>query len=249
MREQVLTRNVLFTQTIQVRRREAKVACEDRGRRQPRRSRSAEVEVRAGRVTLQPPWRPNRKLPEVPVNVVLVRELDPPYDDVPVEWIFLTGLPIEDAAQARRVVQCYTVRWMIEVAFRTLKSGCRVEQRRFEHVDRFLPCLAVYLIVTWRTLYICRLSRALPDDSCQRVFQPSEWKAVCQVVRRGSPPTAPPTLSEMVRMVAQLEGHVNYRRPEPPGPPTVWLGLQRVHDIAMCWQLFGPEATTEHQDV
>jgi len=64
----VLAQPVLFTHTIQVRGRRAKVQCETRGRRQPRQSREAEVEVRAARVTLRPPWRGDRKLPEVTVN-------------------------------------------------------------------------------------------------------------------------------------------------------------------------------------
>lgn len=199
----------------------------------------------AARVTLRPPWRPDRKLPEVCVNVVLVREIDPPVDDVPVEWVLLTSLPIDDAEQVRQVIQGYGSRWMIEILFRTLKSGCAIEDRRFEHVDRFLPCLAVYLIVTWRTLYVCRLGRAFPDISCEAIFEPAEWKAVCQVVRRQPPPPKPPRLSEMVAMVAQLGGDVNRKRPDPPGPQTVWLGLQRVHDMALCRQLFGPEANTE----
>ncbi len=46
---------------------------------------------------------------------------------------------------------------MIEVFFRVLKSGCRVEERLFEHMDRLLTCLALYMIVAWRTLYVCRL--------------------------------------------------------------------------------------------
>ena len=48
--------------------------------------------------------------------------------------------PADDAAidtldDVRKVNQYYCVRWLIEVFFRTLKSGCRVEERRFEHVD------------------------------------------------------------------------------------------------------------------
>jgi hypothetical protein len=131
---------------------------------------------------------------------------------------------------------------MIEVFFRTLKQGCRVEQRRFEHIDRVLPCVAVFLIVAWRTLYVCRLGRSVPDISCEAIFEPSEWKAVYRVVRRESPPRHPPPLAEMVRLVAQLGGYVNRPRKDPPGPQTVWIGLQRMHDFALCWDLFGPEA-------
>lgn len=243
LRDQVLTREVLFTHTIKVRGRQVKVACDKRGRRQPRKSRSAKVEVRAAALTLRPPWRHDRKLPPVTVNVVLVREIDPPADDVPVEWILLTSLPIDDVEAVRTVIQYYCVRWMIEVFFRTLKSGCRVEGRRFEHIDRFLPCLAVYLIVTWRTLFVCRLGREFPDTSCEAVFEPSEWKAVYYVIHQEPPPANPPTLKQMIRLVAQLGGYVNRPRDDEPGPQTVWLGLQRTHDMALCWETFGPGAT------
>jgi hypothetical protein len=242
LRQRLLDTPVRFRQTIQIRERERKYNCEHRGRRQPRGARPAEVEVRAARVTLRAPWRPQEPLPDVTVNVVMVYEPNPPEGEPPVEWILLTNLPIETLDQIRQVIQSYCVRWLIEVFFRTLKSGCRVEGRRFEHVERFQRCLAIYLIVTWRTLYVCRLGRELPDISCEAVFDPMEWRSVYQVVHRKAPPPTPPTLAEMVRMVAQLGGYVNRKRDDPPGPQTIWLGLQRTHDIALCWQLFGPGA-------
>lgn len=245
LRERLRSEDVLFTQTISVRGRKAKVGCETRGRRQPRESRTATVEVRAARVTLRAPWRHDRTLRDIQVNVVLVREVDPPAGDTPVEWILLTSLPIDDLEQVRTVIQYYCVRWTIEIFFRTLKSGCRIEGRRLEHVDRMLPCLAVYLIVTWRTLYVCRLGREFPDISCEAVFEPSEWKSVYCVVHKTPPPSTPPTLREMVRMVAQLGGYVNRKRKDEPGPQTVWLGLQRTHDIANCWIAFGPESRNQ----
>ena len=221
----------------------AKVACEDRARRQPRQSRAAAVEVRAARVTLRGPWRPGGQLPDVTVNAVLVREVDPPADDVAVEWLLLTSLPIDTDRPGRAwSSQYYCTRWMVEVFFRVLKSGCRVEERRFERSDRLLPCLAVYLIVAWRTLYVCRLGRSCPEISCEAVFEPSEWQSVYQVVKREPPPKEPPKLQEMVRLVAQLGGYVNRKRADEPGPQTVWLGLQRLHDIALCWKVFGPGA-------
>ena len=99
---------------------------------QPRKSRTAAVEVRATTVTLQPPRRPDRVLPPVTLQVVLVREIAPPEDDVPVEWLLLTTLPIETIEQVREIVLYYTIRFLIEVFFRVLKSGCRVEARRLK---------------------------------------------------------------------------------------------------------------------
>ena len=247
VREHVLAQPILFTHTIQVRGRKAKVNCETRGRKQPRLSRQAQMEVRAARVTLRPPWRADRKLPPVTVNVVLVCEVDPPENDIPVEWVLLTSLPVDDVEQVRQVIQYYCTRWMIEVFFRVLKSGCRVEERRFEHIDRMLPCLAVYLIVAWRTLYVCRLDRGCPDISCESVFEPAEWKSVWTVVHRSTPPSTPPRLGDMVRLVAQLGGYVKRKRSDPPGPQTTWIGLQRMHDFALSWKLFGPDARAAPQ--
>lgn len=247
LRETVQKQDSLFTREIHIRARDAKVSCPKGSRKQPRQSRTATTEVRAGCVTLRPPRRPDRKLNPVSVNVVLVSEVDPPADEVPIEWILLSSLPIDgddDQAISRLVmliIDYYCVRWMIEIFFRVLKSGCRVEERRFEHIDRMLPCLAIYLIVAWRTLYVCRLGRATPDLDCEAVFEPAEWKSAYQFVTGRRPPAKPPTLQEMVRLIAQLGGYVNRKRKDEPGPQTVWLGLQRVHDITQCWLKFRSE--------
>lgn len=242
LRQQLLAQRVLFTKSIKSRGRKAKMSCSRGGREQPRASRQAEVEIRAARVTLRPPHRPGHKLPVVSVNVVLVREPQPPEGDVPVEWLLLTSLPIDQVEQVRQVIEYYCVRWMVEVFFRTLKSGCRAEERRFEQIDRQLRCLAVYLIIAWRTLYVCRLGRACPEISCEAIFEPAEWRSVYRVVQNKPPPSRPPSLGYIVRMIAQLGGYVDRPRRDPPGPQTVWLGLQRMHDFALCWQLFGPGA-------
>ncbi len=245
LRECVLRTKVLTTAQVPVRGRKAKVGCETRGRRQSRQSRTATVEVRATTLTLRPPWRPDRRLPELRVNVVLVSESNPPAGEPAIEWLLLTNLPIETLEEVQQVIETYCVRWLIEVFFRTLKTGCRIEDRRFETLDRMLNCVATYLIVTWRTLFVCHLGRELPDVSCELVFSESEWKPVFYILKQTPPPDQPPSLKEMVELVAQLGGYVNRARGAVPGPQTVWLGLQRLHDIAQCWEIFGPEARTK----
>ena len=115
IREQVLATPVLFTKEISVRGRAARVTCDKRRRNQPRQNRKATVAVRATTLTLRPPWRSDRKLSEVCVNVILVSEVNPPVDDVPVEWLLITTLPIASVEDVKTVIQNYTVRWMIEM--------------------------------------------------------------------------------------------------------------------------------------
>jgi hypothetical protein len=244
LRAAVLATDVLFTKEISVRGRAVQIACKTGAREQPRVSRTAQVAVRATTVTLHPPRRAGTALAPVTIHVVLVRETDPPAEDVPVEWLLLTTLPIDNVEQVRQIVQYYAVRFLIEVLFRVLKSGCRVEQRRFEHIYRLLPCVAVYLIVAWRTLMVCRLGQNCPDLDCEAIFEPAEWKAVWMVTNGQALPSTPPTLGLMIRLVAQLGGYVHRPgRLEPPGPQTVWLGLQRARDLAWAWMTFGPGAT------
>jgi hypothetical protein len=179
------------------------------------------------------------------LNAVLVCEEHPPAGEDPIEWLLLTSLPIETEEGVRLIIHYYCVRWMIEVFFRVLKVGCRVEERQFEQLDRLLTCLSVYLIVAWRTLYACRLSRSCPDISCEAVFEPAEWKATWKVVHGEDPPETAPTLNVMVNMAARLGGYVP-RKTSPPGPQTLWIGMQRARDFALCWKTFGPEARKHH---
>lgn len=249
IREAVEAQPVLFRQEISVRGRgQTKISCDNRERRQPRESRKAQVEVRATTVTLRGAARPGGRLPDVAVNVVQVREVDTPAGDVPVEWMLITSLPIAEVEQVRQIVQYYAVRFMIEVLFRVLKSGCRVEQRRFEHLSRMLPCVAIYLIVAWRTLMVCRLGRSSPGLNCEAIFDPAEWKSVWMTVQGKKPPRRAPKLAVMLTLIAQLGGYVNYpSRDDPPGPQTIWLGLQRMYDLALAWNTFGPGAARNQQ--
>lgn len=220
--------------------RDAKIEGETRKRRETRDARIAEVEVRATTVTWRPAYRHDRKLPEVTVNVVLVEETNPPDGATPIQWLLITTLPIDDPEQVQQIISYDCVRWQIEIYFRTMKSGCRIENRQFETLDRLLNCLAVYSIVAWKIMYLCRLGRECPDLDCEIIFEPSEWKSVYMTIRHEEPPSTPPTLNAMIRMIASLGGYVN-RRSTQPGPQTLWLGLQRVHDLSTAWETFGPD--------
>jgi hypothetical protein len=243
LRDQLLAMSKLYDTELKIRGRKAMTAVEKRSRRQSRETRQASVEIRAKTVTLRPPQRVGlEKLPPVQVNVILVREPNPPAGEPPIEWMLLTTLPIDTPEQVRTIVEYYCVRWWIEIFFKTLKSGCRVEERRFEDIERLLPCVAIYLIVAWRTLLACHLGRECPDLDCEAIFEPSEWKAVWVATHKKKPPHTPPKLREMVHLIASLGGYIERKNSEP-GPQTVWIGLQRMYDLAWAWEAFGPEAT------
>jgi hypothetical protein len=200
----------------------------------PRPGRSARTVVqtlRAVRVGLNCP--DGKKLPNVELSVLLAREEHPPKGVEPVAWILLTSLPIDDLAEASEILQWYLCRWQIEVFFRVLKSGCKIENLQLELTDRLELAISLYLIVAWRVLFLTRLGRTCPDLSCEVVFTPEEWHAVYIVAKRKKPPKEPPRLNEMIRMVASFGGFLGRKDDGEPGPKALWTGLQRIRDFVL----------------
>lgn len=104
----------LYQCSVNVSARTSKLNTDTRKRHESRDGRFAELEVRATTVTVRPPYRPGRKLPEVTLNLVLVEEPNPPNGATPIQWLLATTLPIDDVEQVRQIVSYYSVRWQIE---------------------------------------------------------------------------------------------------------------------------------------
>ena len=237
--DQVRATEVLQRMTIGVSARQAKIKVETRKRAKSRSERTAEMEVRACSVTLRPPYRPDRKLPAVTLHVVLVEEVAPPEGEDAIQWMLLTTLPIDQAEQVTAVIDYYCGRWPIETFFKILKSGCRIEERQFEVLSREMNAIAVYLIVAWRIQLLCHLGRDCPEMDCDTVFEDAEWKAVYMVATDQEPPAKAPALNTMIRIIASLGGYVSRKTTEP-GYQTLWIGMQRMRDLAWGYESFGP---------
>lgn len=230
----------LYECTLNIGKRVAKTSLNElKKRKASRDARTVQCEVRATTITLKASFRPDRKMPDITLNVVLIEESNPPEGETAIQWILLTTLPIATEEQIKKIVACYCIRWQIEIYFKTLKSGCRIEERYFERSGRLLNCLAIYAIIAWKILYLVQLSRDCPDASCEIIFEASEWKSVYLIVK-GKLPSTPPSLNEMVRMIASLGGYV-IRKTNEPGTQTLWLGMQRLHDMSTAYETFGPK--------
>jgi transposase-like protein/transposase Tn5 family protein len=214
-------------------------------RRQPREARTAQCTLRAARVKLKAPWRKGVKMRDQEVNAVLVREENPPAGAEPIEWLLLTSLPIATLEEVQTVVEYYCCRWEIEIYFRVLKSGCGVEELQLETAERFAACLAVYMIVAWRVLFVLMMGRKCPDLPCDAVFTEEEWQSVYWVVKQQPPPKTAPSLAQMTELIASLGGYLGRKHDGPPGPQALWIGLQRLRDYATAWTTFGPGRSQE----
>lgn len=207
-------------------------------KRAARKERVVKQQVRACTVHLSPPQRSKKKLSTISINIVHCIEINPPSNEDSVEWFLLTSVPITDAAAAINIVKWYLCRWQIETFFKVLKSGCTVEKLQFESLKATVNCIALYMIIAWRVLYLTMLGRICPDMECSAVFEDDEWQSIYIIVKKEPPPIKPPKLNDIILMVAQLGGFLNRKYDLFPGPKVMWIGLQRMRDFTLAWQIF-----------
>ncbi len=193
-------------------------------------ARTATVEVRMGRVRLDPPHRPDRALPEIDVTVIEVHEPNPPIGIPSLDWLLLTSLPCpESLDEARTIIGWYACRWQIEVFFRVLKSGCKIEELQLQTRQRLEAAISIYAIIAWRILFAMAIDRVCPETPATDIFTDEECTAAYALAKLKRPPHI--SLHEILVITATLGGYINRKGQGPPGPKTLWLGWQRLRDI------------------
>jgi hypothetical protein len=202
-----------------------------------RAARTAKLAVRFSAVLLRVPQ--DKALPPVQMWAVHAQEVEyGPEVDAPVEWMLLTTVEVSRFRDACERLEWYARRWGIEVYHRTLKSGCRIEDRRLNTVDRLEACLAIDLVVAWRVFWLVKQGRETPDIRCDVFLSEEEWQTLWAYVHRVRPPSAPPSLGQAGRMIASLGGFLGRKCDGEPGTTTMWRGLQRLADITRGYVLY-----------
>jgi hypothetical protein len=201
-----------------------------------RSARTATISLSAKRLDINRPRDKKYPLRSIDLTCIYAKEID--IDDSvkePLEWMLLTTINISAEFPIERIVGWYTQRWCIETYHKTLKSGCKIEDRQLRNADRIEKCLAIDLIVAWKIFYLTKLGREMPDLPCTVFFEECEWKAlVCHITQK-IPPDTPPTLKEATLMVGKLGGHLGRKGDGMPGIKTMWKGLQDLELITEMW--------------
>jgi len=208
-------------------------------RQKNRPAREAKLAIRFAAVTLCPP-KSKPGLAPLAVQMVFAQEVDPPAQVEPIEWALLTTIKVDNFEQACEKLAWYTQRWGIEVFHRTLKSGCRVEDRQLGHGDHLQACLAIDMVIAWRIHHMTKLGREIPDLPAEAYFDRDECDVLIARERRDlkRPIDAPaPTLYEAIRMIAKLGGFIGRKSDGEPGTETLWRGLLRLDGMTEGWRL------------
>lgn len=209
-------------------------------RKQKQATRTAELDIRYAELTVMPPQnRSTKKQQPITLWAVWANEKNPPDGVDPISWLLLTTIPVQNLDDAIEKINWYKLRWLIEILFKILKSGCEFEKRQLDTDDRLERCLVIDLIVAWRILYMVKIGREHPNLPCTTLFEDDEWQALyCYVNKTTAIPEHIPSLQEAVRMVAKLGGFLGRKRDGDPGVTVLWCGLHRLNDITQSFRLF-----------
>jgi len=231
-----------FQRTVAIGGRDASVLPDDqkRSRKQPREPRDAVLTMRAVTLMIAGPRRTGGgSLPDVTLNVVEAFEENPPEGDTPVHWFLFTTLAITSDDDVDTVLTGYRNRWPVETFFKTNKSGLKIEDMKYETLDRYLVAFAMLSVVAWRIEHLKTAARATPKSPCSNYYEPHEWHAIVAfVTRQPADPSRPPAMQEFIGLIAQLGGYINKRSQGPPGSTTLWRGMSQFETIVQAYQIF-----------
>jgi Transposase Tn5 dimerisation domain/Transposase DNA-binding len=167
----------------------------------------------------------------VTATCVVAREMAAPKGVKPVEWRLLTNRQASTLEQVVELIEWYRARWEIEIYFHVLKNGCEVEALQLSAIDRLERALALFMVVAWRVTYLMRQGRSCPDLDASLFFDADEIRGA-HLLTKKKMPAVPPTLNQVVRLIAQVGGFLGRKSDGEPGVKTIWRGLDQVMTAA-----------------
>jgi len=214
--------------------------------KQGRKKRTATVALGFDRIEINRPSRAARELPDkIGLNVVVVREIDPPKGEEPVHWVLLTTHAVDSLADALEIVRWYRLRWHIEQLFRTLKTdGFDVENSQVVEGHALMNLVTAALIAAMQTLQLVLARDGATRQPVSHGFNETEVRVLRRIehslpgkTAKQLNPHPPDSLAWAAWIIARRGGWTGYASQKPPGPKTIHLGLTEFQAMAQGWLL------------
>lgn len=204
--------------------------------------RTAKLEVSFAKVTLKASnASKNRPLKPVEVCLVRARELDAPPNVEAVEWTLLTSLPVESLADAFDVIDCYVLRWQIEVFHYTLKQGAKVEQLQLTEIKALLNAVAVYSLLAVQVQRLRYLAEKQPDQPVEQAgYCHQDYQMLATYLNSTNGLHLDPlkqnvSTAEFVRLISVLGGNHKGTRI---GVRSLWCGMRDFKIVQDAYRVF-----------
>ncbi len=205
-----------------------------------RKARKAVMELRAELVEMMPPAKSDRTK-ALQLYMVEAKEITAnlPKDEEAVCWRIWTTHEVDSFEGAKKIVDIYTKRWMIEQLFRTTKKkGFNQEATELETTDAILKQTAMVTAAACKVLqlvYARNKYKGVPiddgfDHEQQEVLKKLNVRLQGNTEQQKNPFPID-QLSWAAWVIARLGGWKGYQSQRPPGPLTMKYGLERFYTL------------------
>lgn len=190
-----------------------------------KKSRVAKLEFRAATVEIRRPDRnPSSRFkpPEwLTLQIVHVREIDPPVGFESVDWLLVTTEPIDTPEQVEAIVDTYDTRWVIEEYFKALKTGCSAEKRQLASATTIFNAIAILMPIAYQLLALKHRAASSPASPAHESIPRLHLQLLTAHPKVRLCPA--PTVEQAWLAIARLGGHL--RSNGRPGWQVIWRGM------------------------
>ena len=204
-----------------------------------RKERTAQLVLRFSPVTVcRPHPSPGPGLPDtIGLTMVDVREVSSNHNGKPIHWRLLTTHVLTSPDQARRIVDLYRKRWVIEEFFRTLKTaGFNIEEADIGEPEVMIKFVAAAAVAAVTIMQLVRSRDGMTQEGIADAFEPDDQPVLealsaqlegATVKQKNPYPKG--TLAFAAWVIARLGGWTAYYGK--PGPKVMRLGLEAFRRI------------------
>ncbi|RAW91958.1 MULTISPECIES: IS4 family transposase, partial [unclassified Photorhabdus] len=188
-----------------------------------RKAREALCEIRYAPVTIKMPMRKQGK--SVPLYYVGCQEINP---DSPLCWHLLTSKPVNNQEDAKRILDYYEKRGLIEEFHKAWKSGgTQVEELRMQSKDNLEKMIVIQAFIAVRVhqLRYPGLNRQEAEQqSCETLLSPLAGKLLWRKVEKKKLPGKVPSVHWAYITLGKLAGWQDSKRNGRVGWEALWEG-------------------------
>jgi len=192
------------------------------------------LQVKFEEVTIRPPFGIKSKTcSDMTLRIIHAKEISTPGKGrEAIDWKLVTNLPVKCLADATEKLQWYALRWKIEVFFKILKSGCKVEDSKLRTAESLCKLIAIYSVLAWRVFWMTMINRASSGAPSSVALSSQEMK-ILDILKPDKKPSENTTLSTYLIKIARLGGYLARAHDPPPGNIVMWRGIARLSEIQM----------------
>jgi hypothetical protein len=169
--------------------------------------------------------------------VICVREIDPPKDESPLEWILLSNVPAPTFAAVGERIDWYACRPIIEEFHKAAKTGCGIEEPQFTTMHALQVTIALLSVVATQLLRLRDLSRRADATTRPATDVVDKDNVIALSAWRHKTVQTEMSIHDFCMALAKLGGHLNRKSDGSPGWLVLWRGWMKLQSIVLGVQI------------